>query len=264
MINFYAQNYSEDYMKNVGYLLLLAILFLSDNAFADEGRRQLYFISENGKYIFRSLSIEDKNTVKHPVWEVYEIQSQKQLYTIKEDFKTWNVSISNDGQTVVAVNDYVQGLPADSIILMKFYYQGILKREMTMGALVQDNCNVTESIAHFRWCFDDSELRSDGIFATTTFELIRYEFDSKNGETVNKVQHPALTESSLYLCGHIKLIKPGEYEIVPWRIIYGEKSLSPIRFHSQSANIPQEGCIIIDNGIYSENQPMPYALEHCR
>lgn len=243
---------------------LIASVILSTNTFADEGRRQLYFMSENGQYIFRSSTIENKNIVNHTIWEMYDIRNQKILYTLKEDFKKYNVLISNDGQTVVAVNDYVEGVPIDKIVLMKFYYQGDLKRQVTLGEIIHDSCNVTTSIAHFRWCFDDFILQSNGRLTITTFELIQYEFDSKTGQMISTSRHPALTDSSVYLCGRIQLLQSGEYEIKPWRAIYGSTSSSPVRFRSQSVNVPHEGCIIIDNGIYSENQPLPYVLEHCK
>ncbi|GHA62320.1 hypothetical protein [Pontibacter akesuensis] len=273
-------------MKKLYLFLLFALLTLQ--GLADEGRYRRSFKSENYAYELRMLTHKygmvmfpngkEYKAVIETTWGLYDVISSRQLYTVKGDFSSKTVHVSNDGKNLVVIDDYSEEIPSPELKVLEFYAGGKLLNAYILGELLCSCRNISESVYHFDW-FADSELTyaPDPKFnydmqklAITTFELVRYQFDVETGEILKKELHPAVNRNSALVYGEIKYLGREDYEIDVCHRVYGRVSQNgKMRFTSKRRidwNSGNFQTVLLNNGQYIETgaNMHRWILNQCR
>jgi hypothetical protein len=165
------------------YILILFLL-IANLTFADEPRISTLFKSENQKFILQ-LS-------KNNIW-LLKNSNGTTVYSIKDkNYTCMSALISNDGNKIVVINDFVEGHKVKQTMALTFYYRGRLVREYKLEDLIDDSTNVSLSIWHTTWCIDDFGFEmSDSVFSIATYEFNEISFSTFTGEiSCNKKPYP--------------------------------------------------------------------------
>jgi len=197
-------------------ILVLIIVFGSMSTFSDEPRKQYEFINRSGKFKFtinnyRELFLKPRPT---EIWDMIDENSSTK-YQIESNLSDKSVIISNNGKYVVIVDDYSRAEPVKSLKVLKFYTDGLLIKEYTLGDLLKSISNISYSASHFTWFFENNQkYRSDEEkLYITTYELRNYIFDIKSGIIVQNEIDKIIDDNTLYLYGPIVKIENNYYDI---------------------------------------------------
>jgi hypothetical protein len=188
---------------------------------ADQPRFRNVFVSPNGKYEFKYKSgkFSEQN------WSLINKITGETLYGIVGEFSSRTVLVSDDGRTLVVVDDWSNRQPGPELDVLVFYRNGSLLKKYSLGDLLKDISNIERSVSHFQWFFQPSTLSVvDSQLKLQTFELTDYEFDIHTGDLLTKQTSSVLSEGSSYVYGKVKKLGAGRFEIEVCQHVYGAVS----------------------------------------
>ena len=200
-------------------LLLIVFLFVSYSVKADQPRYVRVFTSSNNKYELRN----DGNLVSNQKWSLFEKATEKKLYDIDAPFASLTTIVSNDGQNIIAVDDYSENEPEDNPEVLQFYLNGQKLKSYKLSELLENTKIISKSVSHFRWIIKPSSLSiTDTRFKLTTFELFNYEFDINTGERLKKERDSRLADGVIYAYGDISGSMNGNHKMKIHCLLYGQ------------------------------------------
>lgn len=198
-------------------LPLILLLFLLPLAVrADQGRFQLVFTSANQKY---ELSWQG------PMWSLKEKATGKELYKLEAGriLSLMTVLVSDDGKTVVGIDDYsTQDRNKDPEVLL-FYKEGKKVRSYKLSEVLDNPQFVSVSVSHFRWVHVNGKTPgiNDTKVSLTTYELYDYVFNAETGEVLKKERNEILSGGAVFVTGYVRGLGGRRHEIEVQCVIYG-------------------------------------------
>ncbi len=209
-------------------LLIILTLFCYTSVQADGSRSRTEFESENKKFEFRLINagkVFDK-PFEDEIWIMFEKSSEKEIYRIIDHFWSKIVLVSDDGKSIVAVDDYSIRDYAKNLEVLTFYQNGIKTKGYKLSDLFDKKILAYGTVSHFRWSnFDEEKDKIDkSKFNLTTYELNNFTFDVNTGEILKKERDKALTNDSVFVMGSIKKLQKTLYEITVKCSIFGDIS----------------------------------------
>lgn len=199
--------------------LLLGIMFLAPlTAMADEPRHSRLFKSPNGRYELRYVSGQSAQQK----WSLRDKVTKDVRYHITAQLSSMTVLVSDDGITLVAVDDYSEREPSTDLEVLLFYREGKLVKKYLLGELLDDVSNISSSVSHFQWLFGREPLSiSDSRLNLTTFELVHYAFNTEKGHVLKKEQDSALSDDALYVYGKVTRLGQRRYQMEVCHVVQG-------------------------------------------
>ncbi|MDR2835551.1 MAG: hypothetical protein LBV69_05040 [Bacteroidales bacterium] len=201
------------------YILFL-FLIIANYTFADEPRVECLFKSENQKF---TLQCAENNK-----WLLKD-EKREALYSITENnYSSMSIFISNDGNNIVVINDFVEGHRIAQKTALAFYYKGELKREYKLTDLIEDTTNVALSIWHTTWCLEDFGFEaSDSVFSIATYEFNEIRFSTFTGEILQNKKPEPFDNNTLIVRGNFQIANgTKEPKMSVTKYIYGEKQVN--------------------------------------
>lgn len=199
------------------FLLFVIILFVPLLVKADEPRRNYVFTSPNNKFELKAKS----KGFSPQEWSLIEKSTGKLHYQVVGDFSAMTVLVSNDGDNLIAVDDFSERGPAKYLEVLHFYRQGKQIKIYSLGELLNDISNISSSVSHFNWFFGMPSI-SNSTLRLTTYELFHYVFDIKTGGMLIKEQDTILSDGAFYIYGKLKNLSNGYYEMEVCHRIQGD------------------------------------------
>jgi hypothetical protein len=174
------------------FTILLVGLF-TNISFADEQRLTTLFKSESGKY---SLKYSKKK------WRLLN-ETGKVLYSIiDKNYISMTIFVSNDGQRLVVIDDFMEGHQIKERPALIFFKDGIKTATYKLKDILNDTCNVRQSIWHTIWSLEDFGFKkTDSLFSLATFEFNEFEFNTFNGTLLKKNKPKPFDEKTFIVYG---------------------------------------------------------------
>lgn len=174
-------------------LVSLLVLVFSEISFADDPRVTTLFKSENGKFLLK---------YSKKKWRLID-GSGKVRYHIKDrGYASMTIFVSNDGQSLVVIDDFMQGHKISDRPALIFYQNGKETANYKLVDILDDTCSVRKSIGHTTWSLEDYGLvNNDSVFSVATFEFNEFEFNAFNGELLKKAKPRPFDESTYIVYG---------------------------------------------------------------
>jgi len=126
--------------------------------------------------------------------------------------------ISDDGQTVIIIDDYPGGSGFSSIQALHFYNRDNLVRMYSLGELVTNMCNMSRSASHFDWLTGFS-AEPDGKLEIKTTEFKTIGFDAVGAITYKTDDPRSIGAEILY--GKIKRLGRNHFVLKVFQSING-------------------------------------------
>lgn len=181
-------------MRTVFLFIVLAIC--SKLSFADEQRVQTLFKSENGKYSFQ---------YSKKKWKLKDETGKVQYYIKDMGYTSMTIFVSNDGQRIVIINDFVEGHKIDQKSALIFFLKGEMTSLYKLTDILSDTSNVSLTIWHTLWSLEDFKfIQTDSIFSLATFEFYEFEFDTFSGQIKKKSRSVPFDENTLIVFGSFR------------------------------------------------------------
>jgi hypothetical protein len=239
-------------------------ILLSFSAFADEPRERYLFKSENELFFLKktktsydSLFIDDgefkyyeyKNFKE--IWTLYKSIDSTALYSFNDTtlyYKT--AKISNDGSSIVVVNDYCPDNRSTPIL--KIYKNGKSIKDLDLFDIIDNYASCSHSASHFDWCFDFhfSDLNPNN-FVINTYEFKEVSIDLKSGQVVNSIYLNHIDKDTKVLYGKVEGLGGNLYQIRVWTKINGKVSrFKPYKFSSDHKLNYGTQTIVVNNDNY--------------
>ncbi len=174
-------------------ILFTLLLFLSKPSFADDFRSRTLFKSENGKYFFQ---------YSKKKWKLID-ETGKVHYSIKDmGYTSMTIFVSNDGQRIVILNDFMQGHRIGQRPALIFFLKGQMTSLYKLKDILSDTCNVSLTVWHTKWSLQDFKfIQTDSIFSLATFEFNEFEFDTFTGQIKKKSRPFPFDENTFIVFG---------------------------------------------------------------
>lgn len=229
------------------YFFLLILALMPFVVRADEPRFNEVFTSTNDKFELR-LNIEEGD------WSLIEKSTRKELYRLKGNISSMSVLVSDDGESVIAIDDYSEQEPENNSDVLIFYRNGKQIKTHKLKEVIEDIKFVSQSVSHFRWLFKNQKEFSvaDSKINLTTFEMNNLVFDIETGNLLKKEKDELLSDDAVYVFGKVKGLGGDKHEIEVECVIYGQaKQGEKILFNSKEFRWEGSGfdeSIIIKNG----------------
>ena len=194
--------------------LLFLFLLIIHPLTADEQRITTFFESENKEF-----SLE----LKKGKWNLSNDKGKK-LYSFKnKNYESQSIFISNDGEKIVVINDYMEGHIISDRIALSFYNKGKLQKEYRLTELVTDTTNIDRTIWHTIWCIEDFGFqKNDSLFSIATFEFREFLFDTSNGKIISNKRPEPFDDSALIVRGEFFVRDSSETTMCIKKYIYGQ------------------------------------------
>ncbi len=211
------------------YFLLLILVFATFAVRADEPRFSKIFISANDKFELK-LNLEERD------WSLIEKSSGKELYKLTGSLWSMTVLISDDGKSVIAIDDYSEQDPEDNSEVLIFYNNGNRIKAHKLNEVFDDLKFISQSVSHFRWLFKSQKGFSinDSKISLTTFEMNNLVFDIETGNLLKKEKDKSLSGDAIYVYGKVKGLDGEKHEIQVECVINGKaKKGEKILFNSK-------------------------------
>jgi len=202
-------------------LFLLLLLLLAPSAMrADHARRLSSFSSANHRFELR----QGTGTGSTATWSLINKSTGATRYTITGDLSPRTTLVSDDGRSLVVVDDSSDRRPRKDLDLLLFYRDGKLIRTVRMDELLRDSSNISSSVSHFKWFFGARQPLSisDGRLRLETFELVSYEFDIATGQTLRQQVDPILSPGAVYVYGELEKLGGNRYAVKVCQLAYGK------------------------------------------
>jgi hypothetical protein len=235
----------------------LVFVFLSTSLLvsADQPRYRNSFVSANGRY---KAKLEERK-----VWRLLETSTEKELYRFDDYyrdgiwFSSMSLVIGDDGQSVVAVNDYAEDFGEQEVRknpeVLFFFREGKLTKTYKLWQLANPKF-LTVSVSHFMWAeYGEGAFGiKDGRLSVTTLDLNEYLFDPASGELIFKKTDQLLSDSAIYIFGEVTGLGGTRHKIVVDCVIRGKaRQGDTIYFESKSRRWEGSGfneSLLIDRG----------------
>ncbi|HRH44480.1 MAG TPA: hypothetical protein PKY82_22785 [Pyrinomonadaceae bacterium] len=251
------------------FLLIIAILLFPMAIKADQDRFNTTFISKNGKY---ELNLKDLNDIKKLEWSLVEKVTGKRLYRFIDNL-LWSMSviISDDGKSIVAVDDYSTQDNRKNPEILHFFKNGKMLKSYKLSELLDNSRFITISASHFRWLnfYESSNkpyLVEDSKINLQTFELNNFTFDIETGNLLKKERDKIIDENTIYVFGQVSGNGSEDNEIEVFCSIYGNIPIgSKLKFVSKKLRWKGKGSfatLVIKNGELVEDKEI--LLNGCR
>jgi hypothetical protein len=266
-------------MTTTRILIILLLIIINIDLFADEPRVRTSFKSSNNKFELKPISTISDKTVHYDTilnsrtnkkevysysncddykWGLFDKSRNSMVYSInKEWIATKSVIISDDGKYIVIIDDW-GGLPFKDIEVLCFFENGTYKKGYTLGELVNNLKNTSSSVSHYKWCFNDfGIIDSLDNFELMTYELQIFHFDLR-GNLIFKILSSYITPNTFYGFGRIINLGNGLYEINVEHKVYGYLPENrKIKFYTDkkcwnSDCFSRYEVVILTDGIYVE------------
>ncbi len=174
-------------------------------------------------------------------------------YQVTGNLSPLTLFVSDDGNNLVAIDDYSEREPTKNLDVLFFYRDGKLTKKFSLGELLNDLSNIESSVSHFRWFSGWTKLLiEDGKLNITTFELMDYTFGVENGSILKKEKDAILSDDALYIYGKIRKLSKDRYEIEVCHRVQGNvPELGKVKFEAKGKNLFFENTyysIIIKDG----------------
>ena len=176
--------------------VLLTVFVLTICCFADNPRFRTKFESTNGK---RSI------TYRSGKWIFGDSTSLEKYKIVDNGFTSMTIFISNNGQNIVVIDDYMVGHKIGDRNALWFYNNGKLVKSYRLNELISDTCNISQSVGHTEWCLEDFEMiDSKNLFTLSTYELTEFIFDLTTGEVISNKKPDIFYSKSFIAYGEFR------------------------------------------------------------
>lgn len=242
---------------------LVAILLLTSLlGWADEPRHQILFVSANGNY--EAKLQEDR------VWRIAEKSTGEEIYRIGDYyrdgiwFSSMTLVISDDGRSVVAVNDYAEQDSQKNPDVLFFFKDGQKFKSYKLLDLVNPRF-MQFSVSHFWWVDSVKKfLISDSKIEFTTLDMNHFVFNIDDGLLISKSTDEIFAKGAIFVYGEVRSLTKNRYEIVVDCSVRGNtKTGDKISFESDKigwegrgfneALILQDGHLVARKGLIFNN-----------
>jgi len=194
--------------------ILLTVFILTICCFADEPRTRTKFESKNG-----NSSIIYRNGK----WILGDVTSLEKYKIDDEGFKSMTIFVSNNGQNIVVIDDFMEGHKIGNRNTIWFYNNGKLVKSYRMNELVSDTCNISKSIWHNEWCLENFDIiDNESHFTLSTYEMTDFIFDLTTGEVITKKKPDGFDSESLIVFGEFRKGKEEQVTMKIKRYISGK------------------------------------------
>ncbi|MDD2799544.1 MAG: hypothetical protein PHV20_13215 [Bacteroidales bacterium] len=229
-------------MKRRIFLLLIGLIFIFD-CFADEQRSQSKFESKNGEY---SIKYQKKK------WILTDKKGSVR-YKLKDfGFTSMTILVSDNGQNIVVINDYIEGHKIGKKNALWLYQKGKLLKSYKLTELINDTCNVAQSIWHTNWSYGNFEFTDNlNHFSLTTYELSEILFDLTTGQIISNRKPTGFDSNCLIVFGEFRKGKENYATMKILKYIAGviqENNKVSFRTRTYGAGLWRE-LLMIKNGI---------------
>ncbi len=196
-------------------ITIFLLIFSTTISFADQQRLNTLFKSENGKY-----SIKYSKKKWHLINEF-----GKKIYSIPDkNYTSMTIFISNDGQRLVVIDDFMEGHLIKERPALIFFQNGKLTTSYKLKDILTDTCNVTKSIWHTMWSLEDFGFsKTDSTFSMATFEFNEFEYDTFNGNLIKKDKPEPFDQNTVIVYGKFYKDDSEETTMTVFKYIAGEK-----------------------------------------
>lgn len=199
--------------------LITVFLLTSWVARADQYRHRDLFSSANGRFEAR---LKDRD------WRLIERSSGKELYRFSDYrdraiwFHTMTLVVSDDGQSVVAIDDYsAQDFRQNPEVLFFFQEGRIIRAHKLLE--ISNPRFIIFSASHFRWLYSaESIVVSDSRVALTSYDLVNLTFHAETGELLSREKDPVLTEGTVFVSGPVTVAKNDRYKLHVDCVVHGK------------------------------------------
>lgn len=203
-------------MKMKVLIFLLGFLQIFD-CFADEQRIKTRFESQNGEFFIQ---------IDRRKWVVKD-KTGKPLYKINDyGFKSMTIFLSNNGQNLVVIDDYMEGNIIEDRNVLWFYNKGKLSKKYKLTELIKDTCNAMMTVWHTDWCLIENEfLENQNKFSISTYEFSELVFDLNTGQLLSNNKPDGFDEETIIVYGEFRKENGEEVSMKIKKYVYGPKQL---------------------------------------
>lgn len=247
-------------MKSIFIIIIALMLPLIIKA--DQPRHSFSFTSSNSKY---ELRLNPASSLKN--WELIESTSGKLIYQLSGDgLYSMTVLISDDGNHVVAIDDYSEREAARDLNVISFFDKGNLVKNYSLAEINGVEA-ISHSVSHFSWVWlNENASISESKLNIKTFALTNYTFDIPTGNILKRERDSVLSENAIYAYGEIvRKINDNTYEMEVCTLVQGTVSATgKIQFESNEPYIYVKSyrTVIVKNGKLVKAKT-PHLLNSC-
>lgn len=239
-------------------LVLLVLILSIVKVYADEGRYRTNFKSKNNLYELRIIDTKygkAKNTdgsefeiVTETTWGLFDSINKVPLYSVKGNFTSKLVFVSDDGIYITIIDDESEDEPEGKLKVLQFYASGNLQISYSLEDLLCSLNNVSQSMSHFTWCYNFNFSHESKSFTLITYELRIIVFDILTGKIISNYVDPVINKNTFLVSGEVNKVRRNYYEIEVCHRTYGKIPKSgKVRFKSKS-DIKGTQTLLIKNG----------------
>jgi hypothetical protein len=133
------------------------------------------------------------------------------------------VLVSDDGKSVIAIDDYSEQSFDKNPEVLLFYNAGKKIKGYKLNELLDNIKFISVSVSHFQWIYGNQKTFSikDSKINLTTFELNNYSFNTETGDILKKERDKTLSGEAIYVYGRVKGLGADSHEIEIDCVIYG-------------------------------------------
>jgi len=215
---------------------------------ADQYRRKDLFTSANGKFEIR---------LKDNEWKLIEKASGLERYRFSDYrdeaiwFHTMTMVVSDDGNSVIAIDDYSTQKWKRNPDVLYFFKDGKILKTHSRNDLINPRF-VSYSVSHFLWTFLDEISPAPSQLTLLTYELNRLTFDLATGSLIKKEPDASLSGGGVFVFGYINYLDGDRHMFFVQGVIQGPaKKGQKIPFESRTPRWPGGGlgeALVIKDG----------------
>jgi hypothetical protein len=214
-------------------LLVGLFWLLAPDSRADQPRFRTSFRSRNGRYTFRvmgtkvdtlrSPTSKEKFTSQLTSWGLFDNETGAQVYQLeaRDLIQTKTALLTDDGETIVVLDDWSAGVPMDVWPVLSFYQHGHEMQTYTLGQLLGPTFPVSESVSHFSWFNHYHFSPATATLTLQTFTLQELAFDGRLGQRLATKYSRLVTPGSQLAYGRIEQVGSHQYALTVCRPYYG-------------------------------------------
>lgn len=156
-------------------------------------------------------------------WQLVDNTTGNPLYQVetRDAIQTKTAFLSQDGQTIVVVDDWSAGVPVAFWPVLSFYYRGRETHTYTLGELLGPTYPLSESASHFSWFENYHFSPATATFTLRTFTQQDLTFEGGSGQRLATKYQGLVTPGSLLAYGRIEKLGTHRYVLTVCRPYYG-------------------------------------------
>jgi hypothetical protein len=202
-------------------LFTIIIFLLPYLVKADESRIRFEHHSNNKRFVLQLMTHKNKVCKYDDLyeskkrqrerfhWRVIDSLTKTELYRFPNNsggyFIGWEVYVSDNGNSIVAVDDYSGNNEfSDSTGLIQIYDKTKLINTYHANQIFYSKKNVSHSASHTHWSFEGKIDSLNKEFELETYEMIKFRFSLETGLIITKNKHPLLNTDNLRIYGKIE------------------------------------------------------------